>query len=120
MVAISFERRFAGAIATGKKRQTVRRERKRPIATGDRLQLYTGMRTKSCRKLADAVCTGTEAITIDEGELFLGGRFLDAHDREGFAWADGFKNFDAMVAWFSQKAGLPFEGRVIKWRLADG
>ena len=117
MVAINFERGFAEAVASGKKLQTVRRERKRPIVAGDKLQLYTGLRTKSTRKLADAVCTETEAVEIDRTDLFLGGRFADAHDREGFAQADGFKSYDAMASWFAGKSGLPFSGRVIKWRI---
>lgn len=119
MVAINFERRFADAVASGRKLQTVRRDRKRPIRAGDRLQLYTGQRTKNARKLADAICTETAAVEIDHDDLFLAGRFMDAHDREGFAQADGFKSFDAMASWFAGKAGLPFQGRVIRWRLAD-
>ena len=118
MVAINFERRFVDAVVGGKKRQTVRRERKgRPIVAGDKLQLYTGLRTKGARKLADAVCTETAAVEIDRGDLFLGGRFADAHDREGFAQADGFESYDAMASWFASKAGLPFRGRVIRWRV---
>ena len=119
MVAINFERRFADAVAKGTKLQTVRRDRKRPIVVGDRLQLYTGLRTKGARHLADAICTETQACEIDREDLFVGGRFLDGHDREGFATADGFKSYDAMASWFSNKSGLPFSGRVIKWRLAD-
>ena len=119
MVAISFDRRFADAVASGKKCQTVRHDRRRrPIVAGDKLQLYTGLRAKGARKLADAVCTETEAVEIiSRGDLFLGGRFADAHDREGFALADGFKSYDAMAEWFASKAGLPFRGRVIRWRL---
>ena len=117
MVAINFERRFVDAVASGKKRQTVRPDRKRPIVAGDKLQLYTGLRTKGVRKLADAVCTETEAVEIDRRDLFLGGRFADAHDRKGFALADGFKSYDAMASWFAGKTGLPFRGRVIRWRV---
>ena len=118
MVAINFEKRFAEAVASGTKLQTIRRERKRPIVAGDTLQLYTGLRTKSTRKLADAVCTETEAVEIDYDDLFLGARFLDAHDREGFATADGFTSYLDMASWFAGKYGAPFRGRVIKWRLA--
>ena len=117
MVAINFDRRFADAVANGKKRQTVRPDRKQPIRVGDKLQLYPGLRGKGTRKLADAVCTETEAVEIDRNDLFLAGRFADAHDREGFAIEDGFKTFDQMASWFAGKAGLPFRGRVIRWWL---
>ena len=118
MVAINFDGQFAKAVAAGEKRQTVRRQRKpRPIVAGDRLQLYTAQRTKKSRKLADAVCTGTEMIEIDDEGVFLGGRFLSADDREAFAQADGFPDYAAMRDWFSSKSGLPFEGVVIRWDL---
>ena len=120
MVAINFDKQFAGAVERGEKLQTVRRPRNRqPIVTGTVLQLYTGQRTKSVRKLHDAVCIGTDAVEIDRDSLFVAGRYLDSDDREAFARADGFKDYARMVAWFSNKSSLPFEGRVIQWRLAE-
>ena len=103
--------------SAGEKLQTVRRQRNRnPIVTGTVLQLYTGQRTKNARKLGDAIFTGTEAVEIDRGMLFCGGRYLLADEREAFAKADGFEDYDRMTAWFASRAGLPFEGRVIRWR----
>lgn len=66
MVAYSFDRRFAPAIVAGLKRQTIRALRKRHARPGERLQLYTGMRSRDCRLLRDdVVCTRLDEITID-------------------------------------------------------
>ena len=54
MVAINFSAQFADAVASGQKTQTIRRSAR--AAAGQVLQLYTGQRTKACRKLADAIC----------------------------------------------------------------
>lgn len=51
MPLLNFELRFAGLIESGEKRQTIRAQRKYPIKAGDKLYLYTGVRTKNCRKL---------------------------------------------------------------------
>jgi hypothetical protein len=54
MVEINFSEQFAERVKSGDKRQTIRRSKK--CGPGDTLQLYTGQRTKACRKLRDAVC----------------------------------------------------------------
>lgn len=121
MVAINFERRFTEAVAAGEKRQTIRHPRKsRPIVAGDTLQLYTGLRTKAARKLADAACVEVAEVIIDSHVMRLRGQTLNAHECERFARADGFENYRALRDWFDGKYGLPFHGVAIRWEIADG
>ena len=125
MVAINFQPRFADDVAFGVKRQTIRRKAR--CQPGDLLQLYTGQRTASCRKLADAMCTRVRPIRICFEEMFIDGERLLAGNAERGEWADrdndfakrdGFSGFMEMVDWFQEKYGaLPFDGFLIEWRL---
>jgi hypothetical protein len=66
MVAYSFNRRFVPAIESGIKSQTIRAPRRRHARPGEWLQLYTGMRTKSCRLIrADVVCSRLDEVRFD-------------------------------------------------------
>lgn len=120
MPALSFQRRFVPAIENGTKRQTIRAERKRPIHVGDKLYLYSGMRTKQCRKIMDTVCISAEYVHIDCNEVrYVNGDLIV--DLDGFAKQDGFYNFNCLVTWFMKNHELPFYGQVIKWSIpADG
>ena len=115
MVAYNFQSQFVPLIESGKKTQTIRANGKRNHAkAGDTLQLYTGMRTKSCRKIADAICTRSTYCAIREDRITLGN-----HPRvnmDDFARADGFKDFEDMKSWFRKTHGLPFIGQLIQWR----
>lgn len=52
MPAYNFRKQFAPLVESGQKRQTIRTIGKRRHArAGEPLQLYTGQRTKACRKL---------------------------------------------------------------------
>jgi len=126
MVAYNFKEQFAGDVEDGAKLQTIRRDARCKV--GDKLQLYTGMRTKKCRKLADAVCTAVIPVKICDTEMFLNGERLhpgnalrgEYDDRDNdFAQKDGFDSFMDMADFFRQQYGsLPFEGFVIRWRLS--
>lgn len=118
MVAYNFQTRFSDAVASGQKRQTIRAQRKdgRHAKPGDRMQLYTGMRTKSCRKLIDPdpVCAHVETIKIDakgvrreDGSAFM--------NPDTLARWDGFADFAEMAVWFDKTYGLPFTGILIQW-----
>jgi len=127
MVAYNFKKQFADDVEYGTKRQTVRAERKdnRHAKPGDNLQLFTGMRTKGCRKLRDAICSRVQKIRIEATEMFIdgerlqagsGNQFADPDNFDNdFAKADGFDEFMDMSEWFSDTHGLPFEGVLIKW-----
>lgn len=124
MVAINFKKQFADDVEDGHKKQTIRQKAR--CKRGDQLQLYTGMRTKSCRKLRDTVCTAVIPVKICDTEMFLDGKRLLAgnaardeyedHDND-FARADGFSGFTEMADFFRAEYGeLPFDGFVIRWR----
>lgn len=66
MVAYSFHAMFAPDIVARIKCQTIRRPRPRHAYPGERIQLYQGMRTRSCRKIIpDPVCIGIDALVLD-------------------------------------------------------
>ena len=124
MPAISFRKEFADAVESGKKRQKIRAPRRdgRPTATiGARLYLYTGMRTKVCRKLGEAICTRTAQFIINPNRQFIidGTPILSGRAEDKFAQADGFKDAFEMTEWFLKVHGLPFEGSLIEWRNDD-
>lgn len=125
MPAYNFQTRFAPLVASGEKRQTIRATgKRRHAAVGDRIQLYTGMRTKSCRKLVDPdpVCTGTFEVfmTVARGclDVFLDGNRLDPPELDEMAQADGFDDASHMIGWFADTHGLPFVGVLITWKSA--
>jgi hypothetical protein len=118
MPAYNFKDRFAHLVESGEKRQTIRRLRKRGNPKpGDLLQLYTGMRTKLCRRLRpDEECIATEPITIGScSMIIIQGRFLDFSEADSFARADGFGDIPEFVDFFEENYGLPFSGILIKW-----
>lgn len=123
MVACNFDRRFAEAIRSGTKRQTIRRERKRGNAyIGCALQLYVGMRTWDCEKLIDAQCTSVEKILVDclNGCTYLENRRLTRRQENELARADGFENafemYDFLKDQYENTGSYPiFEGILIKW-----
>jgi hypothetical protein len=117
MVAINFKPRFAEEVENGSKRQTIRRKLR--CATGDKLQLYVNQRRPECRKIADAVCTGTAPIVIIPGHIIMDTRILTINEADALARADGFKTHLHMISWFLDTYDLPFEGHVIRFRLED-
>lgn len=119
MVAINFKADFVEKIQAGEKCQTIRSSQR--AKAGDRLQLYTGQRTKDCRKIADALCTTSYPLTIyPETIRFEGGQFHKLSESvhlDRFAQADGFDCWADMAAFFDRQYGLPFKGWLIEWVL---
>lgn len=117
MVAFNFSPEFVPLIEARLKRQTIRKTaRAKP---GDLLQLYTGQRTKACRKLleTDLVCTLVDYVGIRPEYLTLGNKDKHEGNADDFARRDGFKDYDDMVAWFQRKYGSPyFQGYVHAWK----
>lgn len=121
MPALSFQEQFAPMIVDGTKHHTVRRKRnKNPIEPGQLLRLYTGMRTKHCRLIRDAVCSAVVSIRIyaDIGQIRLDGRLLPLNEMMHFAVRDGFANYMDFFKFFER---YPREVRereleVIYWR----
>lgn len=138
MVAYSFKAFFAPQIVCGLKRQTVRANRKRHALPGEALQLYTGMRTKHCRKILDAVCESVTPVTFwitpNSIDLKVGGARpqdrLSPEEAERLAADDGFAPgaicaIDAVGKtalenmhdfWLREHGVGRFEGVLIRWR----
>ncbi len=128
MPALNFKKEFAEKVADGSKTQTIRKPRKdgRPHAkAGDKIRLYTGLRTKQRRLLCEARVTSVRPVMLDRTSMTLGGhemrqgngnQYFDPETFDGdFAIADGFGEYMEMAAWFDDTHGLPFEGVVIQW-----
>lgn len=132
MVALNFKPEFVVLIDGGEKTRTIRRVRKTGNPkSGDRLQLYTGMRTSACEKIRDATCIRVRPVKIDHMGVTLDGRKLFAGDAPAyqggpqpeeydgdFARADGFDSFTNMAEFFEGQYGFPFEGQLIEWTLS--
>lgn len=119
MTAINFEARFAPLVEEGIKRQTIRTWN-RAIHKGRALQLYTGMRTKRCRKLADAICTSIVPITVTDAEICIDGGWISFEARHDFARADGFNGIGDFISYWEagrDESPFPIEGWLIKWSL---
>lgn len=122
MVAYSFNRRFAAQIADGSKTHTIRADRRRHARPGERLQLFTGMRSTNCVKIIpDPLCLKVEPIRLEmdqEGKISVveidGLPVEDVHD---FALRDGFESLADMSGFWVMSHGLlrEFRGVIIGW-----
>lgn len=117
MVAFNFQAQFADDVAAFRKRQTIRRSsRAKP---GDAIQLYTGQRTKACRKLGDAICIDSGYVGLTARGVTLWDASRYPRDIDEFARADGFKDYAAMWKWFSERYETnSFTGYITRWRPA--
>ncbi len=124
MVAYSFQPRFVEPIRAGTKRQTIRAIGKRRHArAGEPVQLYTGMRTKACRKIleVDPIVEDVREIALHITDDLMGliadGDPVEDFDADAFAQADGFADWDTMHRWWRLTHGVGrFEGVLIRWR----
>jgi len=118
MVAYNFQREFAADILSGSKRSTIRPLGKRRHAVArEQLQIYTGMRTKSCHLLLRAPCLYARPVEIHHwGLLVDGSTMLRRPSIEDLARVDGFASYDALLAWFDNRYGLPVVDMMqIRW-----
>jgi hypothetical protein len=82
---------------------------------GDKLYLFTGMRTPQCKRIKETVCISSRYVNIDrDGIVWADGERVYGVD--GFAMRDGFNTFEDMVKWFEKEHTLPFYGQVIRWQ----
>ena len=120
MVAYSFKRRFVDPIRAGTKRQTIRAERKRHARAGEQLQLYSGMRTRQCELIGRAECISVWPVTLifrDADGVMLEGFRSTYGDLDGFARADGFKDWGELRGFWSHNHPEieVFDGVIIRW-----
>ncbi|MCT7977650.1 ASCH domain-containing protein [Laspinema olomoucense] len=115
MPAINFQKRFAMAVQSGTKRQTIRGYRKRRFVVGDKLMLYTGMRTKLSHFLRESTAIAVHDIKIEEDKVYLDDLELNEENLLKLANDDGFESIDEFFDFFCSTHGLPFSGQLIKW-----
>ena len=117
MPIISFKKQFADSVKLGIKEQTIRKNGKRKYKVGDKLYLYTGLRTKGCKKLGEGKIKAVKSIYIDWNLIVLDGEKLNNIQKYELSHLDGFNDTYELEKWFDKIHGLPFEGRLIKWDL---
>ena len=126
MVAYSFQKRFAEPILEGRKLGTIRAPRKRHARPGETMHLFTGMRTKHCRLIAEKTCHIACAVELNFHRQFgpgvwkVAGIELNAATMNCLAREDGFADVLDMTAfWFDQHGReateIKFEGVLLRW-----
>ena len=130
MVAYSFKKRFGPPILAGTKAQTIRAERagrSRHARPGELVQLYTGMRTRQCRRLGEARCLDVTPVRLQFGRQTVAAAWVGRLPMatallDVFARADGFASIEDMRRfWWAEHPPadgdtLIFEGVLIRWQ----
>ena len=113
---LSFKPEFQQLVREGKKTQTIRLKGKRPPRPGDKLYLFTGLRTKKCKRLGETRCSQVQDITIvGLSEVYVNGKLLTPGRIDSLARKDGFRTLYDFYGFFKSHYDLPFKGVVIKW-----
>ena len=113
---------FIDKILSGEKHQTIRKAGKKwdKVKVGDKLTLYTGLRTKECRKLGEAEVESILDIEIDIGfwcfAILINDEYLTEDDCRKLAQADGFDCIKDFLEFFDNHYGHNFKGKIIKWK----
>lgn len=122
MHLINFKAQFADDISKGIKQMTIRLPRKRDIYVGDKLKLYTGLRTKKAKLIAEVKCSKIENIYIGgtyievrNGNETTGYYEIGSREADTFAQRDGFKTSTALKRFFEDIHEIPFKGIIIHW-----
>lgn len=119
MPAYNFQRRFADDVRSGRKRQTIRADRKdgRAPKVGQTFFGYTGMRTKACERLCTGPIVQVRRIYMNSrGAIYVDSNAQTPASIETIAAADGFEHVDAFLDFFEQTHGFPFAGHIINWQ----
>ncbi len=142
MVAYNFKKYFAPQIADHTMVHTIRRHRLRHAHVGERVQLFTGLRTRHAGKIIDdPTCIAVLPILIMSTDLIdagiayieIDGTPLHHDEIEAFAVSDGFdparlaglapRSLLGATAretmgrfWRAENPGSRFEGVIVRWR----
>jgi hypothetical protein len=125
----NFKERFARLIESGDKLTTIRAPRKdgKLPKPGETLKLFTGMRTKACRKLGERTCLSVKPITITHilfaspGGVspgicvFVDGKMLEGAQLQSLGIRDGFEDCSELIQFFLTVHTVPFHGFLIEW-----
>lgn len=106
-INLNFKEKFAGAVEAGEKRQTIRPRGKRRAHPGETLRLFSGLRTKNCRKLRTETCLLAAEIDIStEAHLMsMGDKVISMSQATEIAQRDGFQNQAEFYAFFRKQYG---------------
>lgn len=122
MVAYNFRKEFAPAVKNGKKRCMMRQRRKNGYlpAIGEKIDLYTGMRSKGCVKLRRVTVQSVQPITIicedeDVTRVAINGTPLGSHEIIALAKRDGFSSVDEFRRFFRHQYGTQSYLYLIEW-----
>lgn len=127
MPAINYRREFADKVESGSKIHTIRPYRAdgRNAKPGQTIYHYTGMRTRSCRKIGENLCTRVRDIQLwipnfsGLPVIDLDGLRLRATHFAQFAINDGFESIEALCEFFRETyppdRHFPFSGLLIQW-----
>lgn len=124
MAQLNFHSTFAPLVESGRKRCTIRAQRKRPIEIGEPLHCFTGLRTKNARRLLPPqTCLCARDIRMrwkssgkyQSFECRPNGKKLTVSEVQQLAHADGFPSMDAFKAWFLPRGTTEFTGQLIEW-----
>jgi len=116
MAALNFKKQFVPLVLSLLKPHTIRQERKHPIKVGDTLQLYYGLRTKSCVLLGTAPCVRIQHIDIYSGnKVLLDETWLTGNEIEQLAQRDGFAKVSDFFSFFEQTYALPTSNMRLIW-----
>lgn len=124
MPLLNFKKRFVPHIRSGRKRHTIRANRKIPIKVGDNLYLYCGARTKNCFKILEDAQPCTRVLPlraflkspedVETAAITIDGEELSPDELEILAYHDGFDSWAEMRTFWTGR--YPFEGQIIHWR----
>lgn len=127
MPAFNFQTRFADAVECGTKCTTIRA---RNAVVGTTAHLFTGMRTKACKRLGKGVIIGCLEITLGfkqngSPRIYIRSKLLNEYDSQILADVEGFSDARDMVNWFKDTykqsmhiadGGIDhFKGHLIAW-----
>ena len=119
MPLLNVKTRFVPLVESSEKRQTIRPPRidGRDPKAGDILHFFHGLRTKQCRRLGRAVCTGSCGVVIRADSYCLDacGPVTNARLLDHFAKADGFECWRDMTPFFLAGGRKRFFGILIEW-----
>lgn len=136
MALLGYKKQFVKPIKLGLKEWTIRNDRKNPIAVGERLYMYTGLRTRNCKKIGEAICTWTSRIELREDLVLIHSfgsavcpTFAAFGDIENhphcintlnhFAKSDGFKDWEDLKNFWYKNHGtdcFPYTGTIIAFK----
>lgn len=111
MVTINFDARFAQLVEDRVKTCTIRKgARGKP---GDRLQLYTGQRSKGCRRLLTPDPVLLQVVPIEIGNDYAtleGAAPMQGERLAVLARSLGFDTYADALAFYRERHGLPVKG----------